>query len=703
MEFVATCMPGLAPLLASELQVLGISVTEQGRAHVQIDGGVADALRVCLWSRLSERLLMPLASLDVGPGEAPERLARSQDWPALLADGAPLHVQVEHGAGVRGDNRISAKRFCQALPPQLAVSRDARGSFCVRARLDEQQAHLWLDLAGEPLHRRGYRLAGGRAPLRETLAAAMLWAGGWGSQARPAALLDPFCGSGTLVIEAALMAAGHAAGSHRQHYGFQQWRGCRRKLWEDAMAEAAASAERPLPALSIKGFDAHGKALQLARQNAERAGVGPAIHFERRELGALRPRDFAEQGVLVTNPPWGERLDEQQQAGWLHYALGRVMALRAPGWQVMLLGADAQVMDRSGMQLEQQWRLKNGPFNNFIRLYLPRALNSGSVVQVADDSAFEVPEGAQPLVNRLRKNGKHLRRWIEREDIQSYRLYDRDLPEFNVAVDVYGDQVLVQEFKAPKTIDPEKARLRRDWAVTAVRAALGVHREQVHLRTRERQKGKQQYQKLDGQGHYRVVREGQAQLLVNLQDYLDSGLFLDHRPMRLRIAEQAAGKRFLNLFAYTGTATVHAAVGGAKHTVTVDASKRYLEWAACNLAANGFSTDQHVLERGDVMRWLDDCREQFDLVFCDPPTFSNNKARSDFVVEEHHGELIRKIMRRLEPGGVLYFSCNYRRFQLDESIRKWYAVEDISRWSIPEDFRRNDRIHYCFAIRHVED
>ncbi len=310
---------------------------------------------------------------------------------------------------------------------------------------------------------------------------------------------------------------------------------------------------------------------------------------------------------------------------------------------------------------------------------------------------------AKPLLNRLRKNGKHLRRWLEREDIQCYRLYDRDLPEFNVAVDIYGDQVLVQEFKAPKTVDPEKAKVRRDLAVTAVRAALGVHREQVHLRTRERQKGKQQYQKLDGQGHYRPVREGQAQLLVNLQDYLDTGLFLDHRPVRLRIAEEASGKRFLNLFAYTGSATVHAAVGGAKRTVTVDASKKYLEWAASNLALNGFSTDQHAMERSDTMRWLDECREQFDIVFCDPPTFSNNKSRSDFVVEEHHGDLIRKIMKRLERGGVLYFSCNYRRFQLDESIRKWYDVEDLTRWSIPEDFRRNDKVHVLYAIRHVEE
>lgn len=704
MEFVATSMPGLADLLSDELGSLGIGVTENGKAHVSFSGGIADALRVCLWSRLAERVLLPLKTLATTPDQAPQALAASQDWQALIAQDAPVHVQMEHAPGVRGDSRISAKRFCQALPPQFTVSRQTRGSFCVRARLSPEQAQLWLDLAGEPLHRRGYRLAGGKAPLRETLAAAMLWAAGWGrAQSRAPALLDPFCGSGTLLIEAALMAAGRAAGGQRRHYGFQQWRGCRRQLWQQALEEAAASHQRPLADLSIKGFDSDATMLPWAQQNAERAGVRQGLHLERRELGALRQRDWADKGLLLTNPPWGERLDEQQQAAWLHYALGQTLAQQAPDWQAVLLGADAEVMDRSGMTLARQWRLKNGPFNNFIRCYQPRAQTPSEPLAVSAGTAFDVPEAAQPLLNRLSKNGKRLRRWLEREQIHCYRLYDRDLPEFNVAVDIYADQALVQEFKAPKSVDPDKARERRDLAVTAVRAALGVHREQVHLRTRERQKGKQQYQRLDKAGQYQVVREGQARLLVNLQDYLDTGLFLDHRPLRCHLVRNATGKRVLNLFAYTGSATVHAAVGGAKQSVTVDASRRYLDWAGCNLAANGFATDQHRLVRADVPRWLADCREQFDIVFCDPPTFSNNKDRDDFAVDADHAELIRHIMRRLEPGGVLYFSCNYRRFRLDDSIPRWYQVEDITRWSIPDDFRRNERIHSCYAIRHRED
>ncbi|HCR78831.1 MAG TPA: 23S rRNA (guanine(2445)-N(2))/(guanine(2069)-N(7))-methyltransferase, partial [Alcanivorax sp.] len=267
---------------------------------------------------------------------------------------------------------------------------------------------------------------------------------------------------------------------------------------------------------------------------------------------------FADQGLLATNPPWGERLDEQTSAAWLYAGLGRILGEKAPAWTAVMLGADVAALDRSGMDMTQQWKVRNGALNNFIRVSRPRPPAPQPPLRVGDAPGFELPEPAMPLFNRLRKNGKHLRRWLEREDIQAYRLYDRDLPEFNVAVDVYGDQALVQEFKAPKTVDEDKAKQRRQWAVSAVRAALGVHREQVHLRTRERQKGNRQYQKLDGQGQYRVVREGQARLLVNLNDYLDTGLFLDHRPLRLRLAEECAGKRFLNLFAYTGAASVQA-------------------------------------------------------------------------------------------------------------------------------------------------
>ena len=721
MNFVITCLPGLAPLLTRELEGLGLSVQEQGGAAVLLNGDQEAAMRVCLHARLAERVLLPVARHEGDPMDAADALAAGFDWASHAAGTPALHLRVDHERGVRGDSRVTRNRFLHAAAQiqgvERLVTRDSPdAALCLRMQVGATVSELFVDFSGDSLQRRGYRLAGGLAPLRETLAAGMLVAAGWmqpeageESGVPRVRLVDPFCGSGTLLIEAACMALHIAPGLARSEFGLLHWPGTDQALWQRLREEARAARRESPAGLALKGFDADAKVLQQARSNAERAGVADLIHFERRELGSLRARDFGikpgsdtapeDAGLVVTNPPWGERLEEQEQADWLYYALGRTMARVVPGWRALVVGHRVETLDRAGMTMDAQWRVRNGQMMAYLRAMRPQRKTLPAPLRVSGEAAFEVPEQAQALVNRLRKNSRQLRRWLDQSGVQAYRLYDRDLPEFNVSIDIYGDRVLVHEYTPPKTIDPEAAEQRRVWAVSAVRAALGVHREQVFLRTRSQQRGKHQYQKLDQAGDYMVVEEGAARLLVNLRDYLDSGLFLDHRPMRLRLGEEARGKRFLNLFGYTGAATIHAALGGASKTVTVDASRRYLDWAGCNLAANGFSTAQHALERADVTRWITDTKEQFDLVFCDPPTFSNSKSREDFVVQRDHCELIRLIMRRLEPGGVLYFSCNFRGFALDEQVKRWYDVEDISRWSIPDDFHRNMKIHHCYAIR----
>src|SRR5699024_5324943 len=345
-----------------------------------------------------------------------------------------------------------------------------------------------------------------------------------------------------------------------------------------------------------------------------------------------------------------------------------------------MVASQAEVLDRVGMQMEDSWRVKNGPFQVYLRRLTPLTRPLAMPLQAMGELAFEVPPEAQPMVNRLRKNSRQLRRWLEQSGTQAYRLYDRDLPEFNITVDVYGDAVLVNEFAPPKTISEAVAKQRRSWALMAVRAALGVHREQVFIRTRRQQKGTEQYEKVSQAGEFRVVEEGRARVLVNLKDYLDTGLFLDHRPIRLFFSEGIVrGKRFLNLFGYTGVATLQAALGGARRSITVDTSKKYLDWASNNLAANGIALAQHQMVRADVIRWLYECRDEFDVIFCDPPTFSNSTGRKDFSVQNDHVALIEKCMQHLHSDGVLYFSCNFRRFQLDDSIAEHFEVEDITR------------------------
>lgn len=699
MDVVVTCMPGLGEDLGGELAALGVTASDIRPAALTLNISVAEALRICLWSRLAERVLVLVAAVDTAPPEAPVALAAALDRDHLAAAEA-LHIHADHEAGVRGDSRASASVFGRHLAASVPLSREPNRALCLRLLIGEAQSRLFVDLSGEPLSRRGYRLQGGTAPLRETLAAAMLALADWRADAdgQWPALVDPFCGSGTLLIEAALLATGRAPGLLRQQYAFRQWSAFREALWQRLTTEAEQAVTRP--ALSLKGFDADETVLRQARANAERAGVAELIHFERRELGQLRRRDFAERGCLVSNPPWGERLEDKARAGWLINGLSHVLGSQAPGWGATVLASDVEVLDHCGADSQLQRKVRNGALTGFVRRWQPQRRVPLRPLLVSEP-AFDLPGQVEALANRLRKNGRQLRRWLEQEQVQCYRLYDRDLPEFNVSVDVYADQVLVQEFAAPKSVDEQAANTRRQLALSAIRAVLGAHREQVQLRTRARQKGASQYQKLTPRRDLVVVHEGQARLLVDLHAYLDTGLFLDHRPTRLRLAEEASGKRFLNLFAYTGAATVHAALGGARQSVSVDTSNNYLQWAGENLALNGFATLRHRLERADAMQWLKDCREQFDLIFCDPPTFSNSKNRDDFVVQRDHVALVRCMMRCLEPGGVVYFSCNLRRFQLDGQLAREYQVADLSRASIPPDFTRHPDIHHLFAIRHL--
>src|SRR5690554_2029712 len=307
-------------------------------------------------------------------------------------------------------------------------------------------------------------------------------------------------------------------------------------------------------------------------------------------------------------------------------------------------------------------------------------------------------ESAQMFANRLKKNLKFLGKWARPQNISCYRLYDADMPEFAVEVNIYNSWAHVQEYDATASDNEDKTLARLQDVLVALPRVMGIPAERVVLKQRQRQTGKQQYERMDRRGEFLTVQEGQVRLLVNLTDYLDTGLFLDHRPMRLRIAEEARGKRFLNLFCYTASATVHAAVGGARRTTSVDLSKTYLDWARRNLALNGLS-DLHQLVQDDVMKWLEQDRGEYDLIFIDPPTFSNSKRMDDvFDVQRDHVQLLDMAMARLAPGGVLYFSNNFRRFKLDPALEEKYQVEDISAQTLDKDFQRNPRIHRSWRI-----
>lgn len=302
------------------------------------------------------------------------------------------------------------------------------------------------------------------------------------------------------------------------------------------------------------------------------------------------------------------------------------------------------------------------------------------------------------LANRLQKRLRHLRKWANRNDISCYRLYERDIPEYPLIVDWYDGEAVVWLYE--RSADDDEA-----WhqdALEQVLAALELAPRQIFVKTRAVQRGlQQQYGRFGQEGHVRLVQEHGLTFEVNLSDYLDTGLFLDHRPTRMLVREAAGGQRVLNLFAYTGSFTVYAIAGKAKATTTVDLSKNYCAWAARNLQHNGTrESDQHRVIADDCFHFLATDKRSYDLIVCDPPTFSNSKRmnRGSFSVDRDHPELIQACLNRLARGGTLIFSTNSRGFTLEETaLPRGFQARDITAQTMPEDFR-NDKIHRCWRI-----
>ncbi|NER63247.1 bifunctional 23S rRNA (guanine(2069)-N(7))-methyltransferase RlmK/23S rRNA (guanine(2445)-N(2))-methyltransferase RlmL [Pseudomonas sp. MAFF212427] len=725
-ELYLTCPKGLEGLLAEEARGLGL---EEVREHTSAIRGEADmetAYRLCLWSRLGNRVLLVLKRFTMKNADDLYDGVNAVDWHDHLDATGSLAVEFSgHGSGI-DNTHFGALKVKDAIVDKLRNAAGERPSvdklnpdLRVHLRLERGEAILSLDLSGHSLHQRGYRLQQGAAPLKENLAAAVLIRAGWPRiAAEGGALADPMCGVGTFLVEAAMIAADIAPNLRRERWGFSAWLGHVPALWRKLHDEARARAEAGLarPPLWIRGYEADPRLIQPGRNNVERAGLSDWIKIYQGEVGSFEPRpDQNQKGLVICNPPYGERLGDEASLLYLYQNLGERLRQACLNWEAAVFTGAPDLGKRMGIRSHKQYAFWNGalPCKLLLIKVQPDQFVTGErrvperergsepatpVVSAASEPA-RLSEGGQMFANRLQKNLKQLGKWAKRENITCYRVYDADMPEYALAIDLYHDWVHVQEYAAPRSIDPEKAQARLFDALAAIPQALNIDQSRVVIKRRERQSGTRQYERQNSQGQFTEVSEGGVKLLVNLTDYLDTGLFLDHRPMRMRIQREAAGKRFLNLFCYTATASVHAAKGGARSTTSVDLSKTYLDWARRNLSLNGFS-DKNRLEQGDVMAWLQACREAYELIFIDPPTFSNSKRMEGvFDVQRDHVELLDLAVARLAPGGVLYFSNNFRKFQLDEHLLERYAVEEITAQTLDPDFARNSKIHRAWRIQ----
>ncbi|MEW6752995.1 MAG: bifunctional 23S rRNA (guanine(2069)-N(7))-methyltransferase RlmK/23S rRNA (guanine(2445)-N(2))-methyltransferase RlmL [Candidatus Latescibacterota bacterium] len=719
---------GTADLLEAEIRQLGAAEVSAQPTGVAFAGTLEDAYRVCLWSRLASRLLLHLGDFRVHDAEGLYAAVRSMDWSEHLSADGTMAVDSSGRHGGIGHTHYAALKAKDAVVDQMRERWGRRPSVELSdpdVRIDlllcGDRVTVSLDLAGRGLHRRGYRTSAGAAPLKENLAAAILLRAGWPAVAeRGGALLDLMCGSGTLPIEAALMAADVAPGLLRPRFGFSGWLQHQPELWgrlcADAQQRRRAGLER-LPV--IAGFDADPRAVEGARRNVEAAGLSGHVEIACRTLADALPAEAAcwSPGLVVANPPYGQRLGAQEALRPLYDQLGRRLRGDFAGWKAAVFTGNPPLGRALGLRPVLRNRLRNGPIEcRLLRFEVqPRWFAAGEVVcpvagapvtGPAPRAPVPVADGAQMLANRLRRNLRTMGRWARREGIACYRLYDADMPEYALAIDLYqADRtwVHVQEYQAPRSVDPGRAAVRRAEALGVIPPVLGVPPEQVHYRVRRRQRGAAQYQKLAAEARFYEVREGPCVLLVNFTDYLDTGLFLDHRITRCMVGEQACGRHFLNLFGYTGAATVHAALGGARTTTTVDLSPTYLSWARNNLERNGLGNARHRLIRADCLEWLAEERaERYGLVFLDPPTFSNSKRMSrPFEVQRDHVRLIQQAAALLEPGGTLLFSTNRRRFRMASEALAGLQAEDITALTIPRDFARQPRVHTCWRLTRV--
>ncbi|MDD4914660.1 MAG: bifunctional 23S rRNA (guanine(2069)-N(7))-methyltransferase RlmK/23S rRNA (guanine(2445)-N(2))-methyltransferase RlmL [Methylococcales bacterium] len=725
-QLFATTPKAMEGILAAEIEALGGRNVQQKMAGVAFQGDLELAYKACLWLRTANRILLLLGSFEVRSQQDLYDGVKNIDWFEHLAPEDSLAVSFSSKNNPAINNtHFGALKVKDAIVDQMRSRFDKRPnidterpSIRVNVYLHNETAQLSLDLSGESLHKRGIRDISIAAPIKENLAAAMLLRCGWPEMAaRGCSLLDPMCGSGTLLLEGAMMAADYAPGLLRDYFGFLGWKKHDAGLWQTLLTEAGLRSEAGLKKMPvIAGYDQDRRTVAIALQHVENAGLQGKIHVERRDIADAAAAESWPKGLVVCNPPYGERLGDEEQTAELYRRFGQVLKHSFGGWQAAMIISNPELGFRLGIRSQKPITLFNGALEcKLLRFRIeekaffepkPRSQEERLEQIGRRSQAPDAGAQAEMFANRLLKNQKKLDKWLTQNRISCYRLYDADLPEYAVAVDVYQGEktwVNVQEYESPKTIDPHKANQRLTGIMAEIPRVLNISAEQVFLKIRRKQKNTDQYEKLGESGRFHVVEEGGCKFWVNFEDYLDTGLFLDHRPMRLLIQQQAAGKRFLNLFAYTGSASVHAVKGGAISSLTVDMSNTYLDWAKRNFDLNGIGGD-HRLLRTNCLQWLAEQaarpdRPQFELIFLDPPTFSNSKKMDEaFDIQNDHVALLHHAGALLAPGGVLYFSTNFRRFKLDDQALPELKIEDISAATIAADFARNPKIHYCWRI-----
>ena len=722
MIFFATSAANQGDLIAEEARKAGAERVRVTPSGVDFEGSLETGYRFCFETRISSRLLMGLfVDDDIISDKELEEATAMLPWEEYIDPTKTLKVtcttqncryitnshygalKVKDGIVERIREKFNGERpYIEIHEPDLTV----------HVHIEDTTVKGYVDFSGENLSMRGYRGEQTEALLKEHLAAALIGRSEWRksvNDGNPLPFYDPFCGSGTIAVEAALMATDTAPGLLRKKpYPFESLPNFDKEAFDRVVEEAEERRRKAIDErdISIFASDISRTAVEISKAAALKAGVYDFISFSVQDFTKLEKPPVS-KGCIVTDPPYGERMTVRD-IDLLYENTGKVLQNVFKGWDATILTGNSELLSNIDMKPDRTNTLFNGGIMCQAAHYHiftdeeREAMMQKALEKKKQRQAEPLTPGAEMAYNRLMKNLKEITPLMKEQGVECYRIYDADMPEYSASIDIYmGKWVVVSEYAAPDTIDPEDAKRRLGELVRATEKATGIDEDFIYVKERSRQKGKGQYTRLAANNKMMVARENGVRFLVNFTDYLDTGIFLDHRPVRMMIQEMAKDKRFLNLFCYTGTATLNAIKGGALSTVSVDASSTYLAWMEENLKLNGYSTVfGNLLYKSDVIDWLWDTYDKFDLIFCDPPTFSNSKdRRGSFDVQRDHVKLIDAAAMHLSPGGTLIFSNNYRKFKLDPEVMEKYVVEDITEKTIGDDFKRDMKIHHCYLIR----
>lgn len=719
MKFVITGYKGFETLLFHEIRSILSEQDcqiEKQYGNITVTGDLKAGYLVILHSRLANRVFLPLLKFSLNKEDDLYQAVREYEWDQCFDSNKTIAINASLSKAVLTHSHYAALKVKDAI---VDYFRDKDGSRpdvdtqnpSIRLQLfaRKQTAELSLDLSGESLHRRGYRLEHSGAPLKEHLAAGLLMQAKW-HQVEYDHLIDPMCGSGTIAIEAAMIKAGMAPAIHRKKFGFQAWNGHDETMWQEVLQQAKASINLKNIA-KIYAYDKDHRAVSIARQNAERAGVSDLIDIKVKSLYQLETNSL--NNLILFNPPYDERLKAEEGLANLYSQMGKILRSFSNS-QVYVFSGNPDLLHRLRMPRISKKALKNGPLNCVLAHFSPNMesaiANKGSQDNVVLQQ--EINHDAEPLWNRIVKNQKHLKKWKQQNQVSCYRIYDADIPEFAFALDYYQsalDQnffwLHLQEYQAPAKIPQQTTEKRLKLAIKTIQAGFQIPQDRLIVKVRKKQKGKEQYEKQAEQGEFHQVEESGAQLLVNFTDYLDTGLFLDHRLTRQWIMQRVSGKTVLNLFCYTASVSVMAALGGAKEIISVDMSHTYLKWAQENFAVNGLlPNDKYQFVRANCVDLLQqpykyDLKRSFDFIFLDPPSFSNSKKmQSAFDIQRDHEQLIRNAMKLLNKDGILLFSNNKKGFKIDTQLEDHFSIRDITSQTISDDYKRRPKIHQCWII-----